>query len=58
MSQSKASGGSRQSANEPEEDEAKRRAGKPEKGSRNAKARVKAGTGRGAGGGSKQKQNH
>jgi hypothetical protein len=59
MNQSKSSGTqNRQSANESEQDIAKRRAGKTEKSSEDAKSRVKAGTGKGAGGGAKQKQGH
>lgn len=59
MSQSK-SGGSqnKQSANESEADAAKRRAGKTDKSSHDAKQRVKAGKGEGAGGGAKQQQQH
>jgi hypothetical protein len=59
MSQSKSSGTqNKQSANETEEDLAKRRAGQKEKSSENAKSRVRAGTGEGAGGGAKQKIKH
>lgn len=59
MNQSKSSGTqNRQSANESEEDAAKRRAGKADKSRGDAKSRVKAGTGKGAGGGAKQKQGH
>ncbi|MGX4640009.1 hypothetical protein [Massilia sp. SYSU DXS3249] len=49
---------SKQSDRMSEEDMAKKRAGKEDKSSHDAKSRVRAGTGEGAGGGAKQKQNH
>lgn len=60
MSQSKSGGspGSKQSANESEAEAAKRRAGKADKSSHDAKQRTKAGKGEGAGGGAKQQQKH
>lgn len=59
MNQSKSSGSqNRQSANESEEDRAKKAAGKTDKSSHNEKSRVRADTGKGAGGGAKQKQGH
>ena len=58
MTQSKTSGSqNKQSANQSEEDLAKRNAGvNPDKSSHNEKTNIKAGTGKGAGGGAKQKQ--
>lgn len=59
MTQNKSTGTqNKQSARETEEDSAKRRAGKTDKSSEDAKSRVRAGTGEGAGGGAKQKQKH
>ena len=59
MSNSKSSGTQNKQSGEPgtlsEEDQAKQRAGKPDKSSHNAKTRIKASTGEGAGGGAKQK---
>lgn len=48
----------KQSAHESEADAAKRRAGKTDQSSEDAKSRVKAGKDEGAGGGAKQKQKH
>jgi hypothetical protein len=58
MTQSKTSGSqNKQSANESEEDLAKRRASvNPDKSSHNEKTTIKAGKGKGAGGGAKQKE--
>jgi hypothetical protein len=58
MTQSKSSGSqNKQSANDSEEDVAKRQAGvNVDKSSHNAKTTVKAGKGKGAGGGAKQKE--
>jgi hypothetical protein len=58
MTQSKSSGTqNKQSANESEEDLAKRRAGvNPDKSSHDEKSNIKAGKNTGAGGGAKQKQ--
>lgn len=59
MSQSKQGGTqNRQSANESEAEQAKRRAGKTDKSSHDHMAREKAGKHEGAGGGAKQKQSH
>jgi hypothetical protein len=58
MTQTKSRGSqNKQSANDSEEDLAKRRAGvNPGKSSHDEKAAVKAGKGKGAGGGAKQKE--
>ncbi len=58
MTQTKSSGNqNKQSANDSEEDLAKRRAGaNPDKSSHNEKTTVKVGKGKGAGGGAKQKE--
>jgi hypothetical protein len=58
MTQSKSSDSqNKQSANDSEEDLAKRRAGvNPDKSSHNEKAAIKAGKDKGAGGGAKQKE--
>jgi len=59
MSQTKQTGTqNKQSDHLSEEDLAKKRAGKEDKSSHDAKSRMRAGTGEGAGGGAKQKQNH
>ncbi len=58
MTQSKSSGNqNKQSANDSEEDLAKRRAGaNPDKSSHDEKTTIKAGKDKGAGGGAKQKE--